>query len=69
MMKKKEYISMIDDAISEFVGCDANYVGILNCLKYTATISKKSYVTKVDEIKARERIDTLKRLKNLNLLK
>lgn len=68
-MKKQEYFKMIDEAIEEFKGMNINYAGLLLCLKGNHRTFKNNYVTKEQETRARERIDLLKSLKNLNLLK
>lgn len=62
-MKRTDYEKMIDNAINEFNG-----PGMLTCLKGSAQ-RKYDYVPIREVMKAKERIDTLKRLKNLNLLK
>lgn len=67
-MKRTDYEKMIDNAISEFDGMDINYAGMLTCLKGNNQ-RKYEYVPIREIVKAKERIDTLKRLKNLDLLK
>lgn len=64
-MKRVDYEKMIDNAINEFEGMNINYAGMLACLKGR----RYDYVPIREVVKAKERIDTLKRLKNLNLLK
>lgn len=67
-MKRVDYEKMIDNAIDEFEGMDINYIGLLTCLKGTNQ-RRYDYVPIREVVKAKERIDTLKRLKNLGLLK
>lgn len=67
-MKRVDYEKMIDNAIAEFNDMDINYAGMLTCLKGNSQ-RKYEYVPIREVVKAKERIDTLKRLKNLNLLK
>lgn len=67
-MKRVDYEKMIDNAIEEFKDMDINYVGMLACLKGNSQ-RKYDYVSIREVVKAKERTDTLKRLKNLNLLK
>lgn len=67
-MKRVDYEKMIDNAIKDFNGMDINYAGMLTCLKGNSQ-KKYDYVPIREVVKAKERIDTLKKLKNLNLLK
>ena len=65
-MNRKEYEKMIDTAINEFRGLDINYIGLLVMLKPTGS---RAYITQKEVIKAQERINLLRHLKALNLLK
>lgn len=66
-MTSKEYNKMINEAVREFEGMNANYRGVLVCLMCTSI--NQRYMTKEQVIKAKERIDLLRRLKALDLLK
>lgn len=67
-MNRKEFEKKIEEASKEFIGMDANYIGMIYALISDQPWSS-NYVRKVEVAKAIERIETLKRLKSLDLLK
>lgn len=66
-MNAKEYNKMIYDVIREFEGMNINYKGLLMCLLITNDHVK--YIHQDRIIKAKERIEVLRHLKALDLLK
>ena len=66
-MNKKTYTKMVDDAINEFKDMNINYRGMIAALHLKS--GHGDYINKQTAIIAHTRIETLRSLKELGLLK
>lgn len=67
-MKKQELLNLIDETLKELDGYDINYRGMIICQKHAITC-QKARLRKEIELEALTKINLIKQMKELNLLK